>query len=70
MLFDAMLFLKMNRKSNKKHWGYTEYDALRFFLDNIDRVISKNLGKITIKLHPTEKKEKYQVIKCSSEKDT
>ena len=49
-------------KFDKKHWGYTEYDALRFFLDNVDKIISKNLGKITIKLHPAEKKEKYKFI--------
>lgn len=41
-----------------RHWGYTEHDALRFFLSNI-AVLGKAIGTITIRPHPSENADKY-----------
>lgn len=43
---------------NDHHWGYTEEDALQFFLDNISALGTK-VTEIRIRLHPSESKGKY-----------
>jgi hypothetical protein len=43
---------------NERHWGYTEHDALRFFLENID-CLRQKIDVITIRPHPSERAEKY-----------
>jgi hypothetical protein len=40
------------------HWGYTEKDALKFFLDNI-AAIGTSISAINIRPHPSESKNKY-----------
>jgi hypothetical protein len=47
------------------HWGYTEYNALKYFLKNIENKLEPRnitLQKIRIRLHPSEKAGKYQNI--------
>lgn len=39
-------------------WGYTEEDALKFFLKNMALIIQP-IHKITIRPHPSEKRDKY-----------
>lgn len=46
---------------NAKHWGYTEFDALAYFLENAPR-LSSNLQAITLRPHPAEAADKYQAI--------
>jgi hypothetical protein len=43
---------------DERHWGYTEHDALRFFLENIDR-LGQKIDAITIRPHPSEFPSKY-----------
>ena len=48
-----------NLFENKR--DYNEFDSLKFFLKNIN-CISKNIDKIVLRLHPSEKKSKYNLI--------
>jgi hypothetical protein len=43
---------------NQRHWGYTEQDALRFFLTNV-AALGQPVEAITIRPHPSEQAEKY-----------
>lgn len=60
---------------DKLYHGYTEYDALRYFLDNID-VYGQEVDEIVIRLHPSELAGKYDAliaeydlpIKCSQDR--
>ena len=47
---------------NERYWGYTEEEALRFFLDNIDS-LSLTIDDIKIRPHPSESKGKYSWAK-------
>lgn len=44
--------------NNPRHWGYTEEDALRYFLSNV-KCLSNNISSIEIRTHPKEKNDKY-----------
>lgn len=44
---------------DERHWGYTESDALRFFLNNVS-ALSQPVDAITIRPHPSEQADKYQ----------
>ncbi len=44
---------------DERHWGYTEYDALRFFLTNV-AALGQPVDAITIRPHPSEQADKYQ----------
>lgn len=46
---------------NAKHWGYTEFDALAYFLENAPR-LSSQLQEITLRPHPAEAPDKYDAI--------
>ena len=46
---------------NERHWGYTEDDALRYFLDNV-RLFGQPVGRIVVRLHPSEPAGKYDAI--------
>ena len=46
---------------NESYWGYSEEDALIFFLNNIF-VISKRIKIIKIRPHPSEDIEKYKWV--------
>jgi len=43
---------------NERHWGYTEADALQFFLKNTG-ALGCSLSQIIIRPHPSENKNKY-----------
>ena len=43
-------------------FGYTENDALRFLLDNINN-LKLNINNLKIRPHPSEKKDKYNWTK-------
>ena len=40
------------------YWGYTEEDALRYFLSNVGR-ISSQVERIIVRPHPQESRDKY-----------
>lgn len=44
---------------NEHYWGYTEEDALRFFLKNIG-VLEYDVSEIKIRPHPSESQAKYE----------
>ena len=46
---------------NKHHWGYTEHEALRFFLNNLS-VLDIHIESITIRPHPAEPEGKYDWV--------
>ncbi|MES2413939.1 MAG: hypothetical protein V4614_09070 [Pseudomonadota bacterium] len=43
---------------DERYWGYTEEDALRYFLRNVN-ALGCTVGKIKIRPHPSESKTKY-----------
>ncbi len=43
---------------NERHWGYTEEDALRYFLANLN-FLGAPIGRIKIRPHPSEAAGKY-----------
>ena len=44
-----------------RHWGYTEHDALRFFLDSVGR-LGQPVEGIVIRRHPAEAADKYLAL--------
>lgn len=46
------------RYGDERHWGYTEEDALRYFLGRID-TLGKPFDEIVIRPHPSEEPDKY-----------
>jgi hypothetical protein len=46
---------------DERYWGYTEFDALRYFFANRD-VLGKPLAALVIRPHPSEAKGKYDRI--------
>lgn len=44
---------------DERHWGYTEHDALNFFLNNV-AALGQPVDAITIRPHPSEQADKYQ----------
>lgn len=46
---------------NERYWGYTEEDALQFFLKNLDALGA--VSEIKIRPHPSESKSKYSWAK-------
>ncbi len=51
----------LSQHGNERHWGYTEHDALRFFLDNFSS-LGQPLESIIIRPHPSEFKDKYKWV--------
>jgi hypothetical protein len=43
---------------NPRHFGYTEHEALKFFLDNVDR-LDPDGRAIVVRPHPSETTDKY-----------
>lgn len=43
---------------NARHWGYTEHDAFRFFLDSVRR-LGQPVDDIVVRRHPAEAADKY-----------
>jgi hypothetical protein len=46
---------------NERHWGYTEEEALRYFLDHV-HLFGQPVGQIVIRPHPAEPAGKYDAI--------
>jgi hypothetical protein len=46
------------RYGNERYWGYTEHDALHFFLKNVSK-INQSIDSIVIRPHPSENPNKY-----------
>jgi len=46
---------------NERYWGYTEEEALRYFLDNLD-LLGSRVGGIVIRPHPSEEYAKYHWV--------
>ena len=44
--------------NDPRYWGYTEEDALRYFLSNVER-ISSRVERIIVRPHPQESRDKY-----------
>lgn len=49
------------RYGNELHWGYTEEQALRYFLENVE-ALGMPIGRILIRPHPSESQSKYRGI--------
>lgn len=47
---------------NERHWGYTEEEALHYFLSNL-HALKKPIRSITIRPHPAEPLNKYDWVK-------
>ena len=47
---------------DERYWGYTEDDALNYFYKNL-KYINKDIKEIKVRLHPSEKKGKYDWFK-------
>jgi hypothetical protein len=47
---------------NEYHWGYTEEEAISFFLENTN-YIDANIKKVVVRPHPSEKQDKYDWVK-------
>lgn len=45
--------------NNPLHWGYTEEDAVKYFLENVS-LLSSNIEQIELRPHPKEEHNKYQ----------
>jgi hypothetical protein len=49
------------RYGDEMHWGYTEEQALRYFLSHV-AALGAPVGRILIRPHPSEARDKYQAI--------
>jgi len=49
----------VKQEGDERHLIWTEFDALQYFLENVDKVCTGQIEVITIKLHPAEKNWKY-----------
>lgn len=48
---------------NERYWGYTEEEAIRYFLNNL-YVFEKPIGRVVIRPHPSETWDKYEWVKA------
>lgn len=48
----------LRQHGDERHWGYTEEDALRYFLDHAD-VLPQPIARIVVRRHPAEAPGKY-----------
>jgi hypothetical protein len=56
----------LKQHGNERHWGYTEEDALQYFIDH-RQALSKPISRIVLRPHPSEAPDKYQhLIRHSS----
>lgn len=44
------------------HWGYTEHDAIRYFMSNLD-ALGRPVSKVVIRPHPSEAPDKYEWVR-------
>lgn len=48
----------LREHGNERYWGYTEEEALQYFLENM-KVLGRNVDRIVIRPHPSEPADKY-----------
>ena len=53
---------RLREFSNERHFGYTEEEALRYFLSQLN-VFEQQIGRIVIRPHPSEPLHKYDWVK-------
>ncbi len=46
---------------DERYWGYTEFDAIEYFLENI-QVLGDSVASVVIRPHPSDTKGKYDCI--------
>ncbi len=46
---------------NERHWGYTEFEALRYLLSNL-AVLGSRVSRVTVRPHPAEPPGKYDWV--------
>lgn len=51
----------LKQHGDERYWGYTEEDALRYFLTHV-HLLNRKIQRITIRLHPSESQGKYDSI--------
>jgi len=47
---------------DERHWGYTEEEALRYFMAHLD-LLGGSIGRIAIRPHPSEPLDKYDWVR-------
>lgn len=52
---------RAHAEQSGRHWGYDEFEALRFFFQNVNRVTSR-VDSIVVRPHPADPSGKYQVF--------
>lgn len=52
----------LRQHGNERYWGYTEEDALRYFLANV-AVLGKPVERILVRPHPSETANKYSWVR-------
>lgn len=48
----------LKQHGNERHWGYTEEDALQYFLDHLS-AFGKPIARVVVRPHPSEAPDKY-----------
>lgn len=51
----------LRERGDERHWGYTEEDALRYFLDHL-QALPEPMPRIVVRLHPSETPGKYDAL--------
>jgi hypothetical protein len=51
----------LKRYGDSRHWGYDEFDALRYFISHVD-ALGQPIARILVRPHPAEAPNKYDDI--------
>lgn len=51
----------LRQYGDERHWGYTEEEALRYFLEHI-HLLPRPLARIVVRPHPAESRDKYSAV--------
>jgi hypothetical protein len=54
----------LKQYGDERYWGYTEHDAISYFLENLD-IFDQPVNKVTIRTHPSESPDKYKYAQDS-----
>jgi hypothetical protein len=54
----------LRKYGDERYWGYTEYDALSYFLENL-YIFDQPVEKVIIRPHPSEPPDKYKYVQDS-----
>jgi len=52
----------LRKYGDERYWGYTEYDALSYFLENL-YIFDQPVEKVIIRPHPSEPPDKYSYVR-------